>query len=209
MTRTDVEDRLANRLHTLAAHASATPRRDPDLAEIQELPTSQRRPAAIAVLAAAAAVAAAMLITVAVTRDSGPARSQVHVGGEVPGASLPAPPAEPSGPAVHQLTIDASNFHYQGIHFDVPAGITDVRLVSSEGTHGLASDSPELAYLDLVSLGGHDSVKVDFVEGRTYTIFCTLPGHRASGMQATITVGPPDSQMNTVPSTLPAWAAGR
>ena len=62
---------------------------------------------------------------------------------------------------------------------------------------------------DLAAPGGRTSVKVDFVEGRTYTIFCTLPGHRASGMEVTITVGSPDSQMNTVPTTLPARATGR
>ena len=208
MTRTEIESRLAERLHNLASRASATPRHDPALAEVEQLPTNRRRPAEIAV-SAAAAVAAAVVITFAVTRDSGPARSRVRVGGAAPSVSVPSPPAEPASPAVHELTIEASNFRFQGFHFDVPAGITDVRLVSSEGSHTLAFADPDLAYVNLAAPGSRTSVKVDFVAGRTYTIFCALPGHRASGMEATITVGPPDSQMNTVAPTIPASAIGR
>ena len=37
--------------------------------------------------------------------------------------------------------------------------------------------------------GGKDATKIEAVEGQTYTIYCTLPGHRAAGMQATITIG--------------------
>ena len=207
MTRTDIEDRLANRLHLLAAHASATPRRDPALAEVQELPTTRRRPAALIV--AAAVIAAAVIIGVAFIRDSGPARSRVRVGNEPPSVSLPAPPTEPAGPAVHELTVEASNFQFQGKHFDVPAGITNLRYVSSEGSHTLAFDTPDLAYVNLAAPAGQNSIKVDFVEGRTYTIYCTLPGHRSSGLEATITVGPSDSQINTVGPTIPASAIGR
>ncbi len=195
-----------------------------DLIELQDalarLPARRHRPAIVTLLATAACVAAAVLITVAVTRRSDSVRTRVRVvGGDVPGVSLPAPPTEPAGPAVHTLEIDARNFQFQGHHFDVPAGITDVRLVRREGTHGLGSDAPELTYLDLVALPPRDaakvdfvsrgSVKVDFVEGRTYTIFCTIPGHRASGMEATISVGPPDSQMVTTATTMPASAIGR
>ena len=207
MTRTEMEDRLTKRLHHLAAHASDTPRRQPALADVQELPTTRRRPAAL--VAAAAVVAAAVIIGVAVTRDSDPERSRVRVGNEPPTASLPTPPTEPAGPAVHELTIEASNFRFQGKHFEVPAGLTNVRLVSSEGSHTLAFDTPELAYVNLAAPAGPNVVKVDFVEGRTYTIYCALPGHRFSGMEATITVGPPDSPTITVSTTIPASAIGR
>lgn len=81
-------------------------------------------------------------------------------------------------------------------------------------------ESHTLAFVSLGSLAspaeenpdfpiGPNAVKVDFVEGRTYTIYCKLPGHRSSGMEATVTVGPPDSQMNTVSPTIPASATGR
>ena len=207
MTRTDIEDRLANRLHLLAAHASATPRRDPALAEVQELASTRHRPAAL--VAAVAAIAAAVIIGVTVTRDSVPARSRVRVGNEPPSVSQPAPTTEPAGPAVHDLTIEASNFHFNGIHFEVPAGITNLRFLSSEGSHTLAFDAPDLAYVNLAAPAGQSSVKVDFVEGRTYTIYCVLPGHRASGMDATITAGPPNSDTLTVATTIPASAIGR
>lgn len=207
MTRTKMEDRLTERLHHLATHASDIPRRDPALAEVYELPTSRRRPAAL--VAAVAMVAAAVIIGVAVTRDSGPARGRVRVVDESPSVSRPTPPTEPSGPAVHELTIGASNFRFDGIHYDVLAGVTNLRLVSSEGSHTLAFDTPDLTYVNLAVPAGRNSVKVDFVEGRTYTIYCVLPGHRFSGMEATITVGAPDSNTNTVATTMPASAIGR
>lgn len=76
-------------------------------------------------------------------------------------------------------------------NFDVPAGITEITLVTADGSHTLAFAEPELSDVLLAAPGGPTSVRVDFVEGHVYTIFDPTPGHRQQGMEATIAVGPP------------------
>ena len=97
--------------------------------------------------------------------------------------------AEPAGAADSKLEIDASNFKFQNTNFDVPAGIVELDYKSVEGSHTLAFDEPQFSYINLVAPAGKSVSKAEFVEGQKYTIYCTLPGHRSSGMQATITVG--------------------
>jgi len=109
--------------------------------------------------------------------------------------------AEPTGPAINTLQIDASNFHFQADNFDVPAGINEIKYVTLEGSHTLAFDNPEQAYVNLSVPGGKDATKVDLVEGQEYTIYCTLPGHRAAGMHATLTVGAPGTATETDTAT--------
>jgi plastocyanin len=97
--------------------------------------------------------------------------------------------AEPQGDAINTLEVDASNFHFQADAFDVPSGINEIKYVSKEGSHTLAFEEPELSYVNLSVPGGKDATKVDFVEGQQYVMYCTLPGHRAAGMEATVTAG--------------------
>src|SRR4051794_10163231 len=98
---------------------------------------------------------------------------------------------EPVGDAINTLEVDASNFHFQADNFDVPAGINEIKYVSKEGSHTLAFDEATQAYVNLSVPSGQNTTKVDLVQGTTYTIYCTLPGHRAAGMHATLTVGAP------------------
>jgi uncharacterized cupredoxin-like copper-binding protein len=116
--------------------------------------------------------------------------------------------AEPTGAAVNTLTVDAFNFRFQADNFDVPAGINEIKYVTKEGSHTLAFDEPQFSYVLLSVPGGKDATKVDLVEKDVYTIYCTLPGHRAAGMHATITVGPPgtgtpEAGTETPTTTLP------
>lgn len=97
--------------------------------------------------------------------------------------------AEPAGAADSKLEIDASNFKFQSTNFDVPAGIVELDYKSIEGSHTLAFDEPQFSYVLLAAPAGKSVTKTEFVEGQRYTIYCTLPGHRSSGMVATITVG--------------------
>ena len=97
--------------------------------------------------------------------------------------------AEPPAAADSKLEIDASNFQFQSKAFTVPAGVVEIDYKSTEGSHTLAFDEPQFSYINLAAPAGKSVTKAEFVEGQTYTIYCTLPGHRSSGMQATITVG--------------------
>ncbi len=115
--------------------------------------------------------------------------------------------AEPPGPAINTLEIDASNFAFQAKNFDVPAGVNELKYNSIEGSHTLAFDDPQFSYVNLAAPGSNNVVKVDFVEGQKYTMYCTLPGHRSQGMEATITVGKPGTKpeagTSSPSSTLP------
>lgn len=115
--------------------------------------------------------------------------------------------AEPTGPAINTLQVDATNFQFQAKNFDVPAGINEIKYVSKEGSHTLAFDDPLLSYFLLTQPGGKSAQKADLVKGKTYTIYCTLPGHRAAGMESTITVtdaapGAPEAGTATPSTTL-------
>jgi uncharacterized cupredoxin-like copper-binding protein len=101
--------------------------------------------------------------------------------------------AEPTGAADFTQQVDASNFHFQADNFDVPAGIVEIKYVSIEGSHTLAFEEPQFAYVNLSVPGGKDVTKIEAVEGQKYTMYCTLPGHRTAGMVATMTVGAPGS----------------
>jgi plastocyanin len=115
--------------------------------------------------------------------------------------------AEPTGPADNTLQVDGSNFRFQSDAFKAPAGVLQINYASLEGSHTLAFDEPQFAYVNLAVPGGKDSTKIEAVEGQTYTFYCTLPGHRAAGMHATLTIGPkggtPEAGTETPTTTLP------
>lgn len=168
----------------------------------------------VAVLIGAAVVAAipklrtsSLVITMVVIA------SIVMLGGSLTlGAAQPQEEAsaEPQGPAIGTLTVDATNFQFQAPNFDVPPGIIEIKYVSKEGSHTLAFDEPQFAYFLLAQPGGKDASKIEAVDGETYTIYCTLPGHRAAGMESTMTVkagatlGGVPAQSATASTTLPA-----
>jgi len=97
-------------------------------------------------------------------------------------------PQEPTDEAVNAFEVEASNFAFQSDKFTAPAGINEIDYVLIEGSHTLAFSESELSYFELAVPGGPDKGKAEFVAGKEYTMFCTIPGHREAGMEATVTI---------------------
>lgn len=97
----------------------------------------------------------------------------------------------PAGPPVAQLDVDAlPTLKFQATDFTVPPGVLQIRYVDKGGTHTLVFDDPKYAGFELkVSGQGDDQGKVDLAPGN-YVIYCSIPGHREAGMQATVHVVP-------------------
>jgi len=109
--------------------------------------------------------------------------------------AAPAGYVEPKGPAVATVEIDAlPTLKFNATDFPTVAGVNEIRYVDQGGTHTLVFEDPKFRGFELnVSGTGDDSGKVDLPAG-TYTVYCSIPGHRAAGMEATITVGNATSQ---------------
>ena len=201
MTMTDIETRLTDRLGQLASYAPEEPTVEfsaVQLARVHEIP-NRRAPVWAVAAGVALVVSTGATATLMLLPDS-------HDAGK-PG-SVPSQPA----PIVHPLTIEAHDFfysdasHLQTKNFTVPAGITEITFVSTEGSHTLAFAEPDLSYVHLSAPEGRNVAKVELAEGRVYTIYDTNSGHRALGMAATITVGAPDAKysVDQVATTTPA-----
>jgi plastocyanin len=134
------------------------------------------------------------------------------------GASLPRSEAaagfvEPKGAAINTLEVDAlPDFTFQATAFEAPAGVNLIKYIGEGGSHTLVFDkNAQPGFLLAVPIG-KSALKVELKEGVTYTIFCTIPGHRAAGMQADITVGPPTGRPepgteSSTETTVPAGQA--
>ena len=94
---------------------------------------------------------------------------------------------QPTGPAVATITaIGGPGYTYGSKSFTTQAGINEIVLESKGVSHTLYFTDPKLSGFHL-AVPPTGKGKVDLKPG-TYTIYCNLPGHRAGGMEATITV---------------------
>jgi plastocyanin len=120
-----------------------------------------------------------MLIVSAGFVSLGPseAKEAANAGGFIP----------PKGPAVATVEVDAlPSLKFQATSFTTKVGINEIKYVDKGGTHTLVFAEPELAGFEL-KVPPDDSGKVELKAG-DYTVFCSIPGHRAAGMEATLTV---------------------
>jgi plastocyanin len=98
------------------------------------------------------------------------------------------PYREPKGPADETLKIAADNFSFDPDKPKVSSGVVELELDGREGTHTLVFDDNKVPGFQLeVNSGDTDAKKVDLEPG-TYTFYCDIPGHRAQGMEGTLTV---------------------
>jgi uncharacterized cupredoxin-like copper-binding protein len=94
---------------------------------------------------------------------------------------------EPTGPAVATVEVDAlPTLKFQSKTFETKAGVNEMKYVDKGGTHTLVFAEAQFAGF-IINVPPSSSKKVDLKPG-TYTIFCSIPGHRAAGMEATLTV---------------------
>lgn len=114
------------------------------------------------------------------------------LGASLPKSEAPAGFVQPTGPAINTLEVDAlPELSFQAKNFDVPAGINLLKYVDKGGTHTLVFADNAQPGLELQVPQGLSASKVELKQGVAYTIYCTVPGHRTAGMEATITVGAP------------------
>jgi plastocyanin len=95
----------------------------------------------------------------------------------------------PPGPPVATLEVDAlPSLMFQAKDFSVPAGIIQVNYNDLGGTHTLVFSDPKFSGFQLAVPQGPKTGKVQLNPG-SYEIYCTIPGHRAAGMDAMVHVG--------------------
>jgi len=98
---------------------------------------------------------------------------------------------QPTGAPVAILEVDAGpggTTSFQSKQFGpLPTGIIQIDYIRKSGSHTLAFTDPKLTGFLLKVPGKPSTGKVKLTPG-TYTIYCTIPGHRAAGMQATVTI---------------------
>ncbi len=129
----------------------------------------------------------------------------VTLGPSEPHEAEAANPA-PTGPPVATQEVDAlPTLKFQSDAFTYPAGINEIVYVDKGGSHTLLFTDPALSYFELAVPSGPAKGKVDLKPGE-YTMYCSIPGHRAAGMEATVTVA--EGAAPTTDSTVPGEAGG-
>jgi plastocyanin len=95
---------------------------------------------------------------------------------------------EPTGKATSDVAVQAlSTIKFDSTEFSATKGIVQFNYSGATG-HTLAIQDPKFdGFLLTTDAGGPKSGKVELAPGK-YTLYCTVPGHEAQGMKATLTV---------------------
>jgi len=105
----------------------------------------------------------------------------------------PESPAPSEGPAHVEVTAeDSEAFRFVLSRATVPAGKVIIEFINhGQDEHNLhaveASENVEAGSIPNTQPNGHPSLTLDLRPG-SYTLFCSLPGHEAKGMKATLVV---------------------
>lgn len=105
------------------------------------------------------------------------------------GTSGARPYQQPKGPATETLKIESGNFYFKPDTITTKPGIVQLELDDAEGTHTLVFDNGKVPgfLLEVANSDRQDAAKVELTRGK-YTFYCNILGHRAQGMEGTITV---------------------
>jgi len=95
---------------------------------------------------------------------------------------------QPTGAAKGNVDVEAlSSIKFNSDSYTAPAGIVQFDYSGATG-HTLAIQDPKFdGFLLTTDAGGPKKGKVQLAAGK-YTLYCTVPGHEAQGMKATLTV---------------------
>jgi plastocyanin len=125
-----------------------------------------------------AAVLAAVCMTIGFTACGG--------GGDDGGGSKAY--VEPKGASTETISIEAGNFYFKPDKISTNAGIATIKLTAASGIHDFVFDGAYPGFqLEADGGGGTQSEKIDLKPGK-YTFYCSITGHRAQGMEGTLTV---------------------
>lgn len=94
----------------------------------------------------------------------------------------------PTGPVVDAVTVESGNLYYKPEAVATKPGNVRITLKNVEtGSHNLVIEGVARFELQVSGKGAKDSNVVALKAG-TYVFYCSLPGHRAAGMQGEISV---------------------
>jgi plastocyanin len=94
----------------------------------------------------------------------------------------------PKGASTETISVHAQNFAFKPDKIAAKPGIATIELTSDGGAHDFVFDDAYSGFqLEVAGNGSTDSQKIDLKAGK-YTFYCSLPGHRAAGMEGTLTV---------------------
>ena len=113
-------------------------------------------------------------------------------GGQATGSPETPPTEVPGTPAPARVQVIAKEYSFTLSRAEVPAGKVIVEFVNGgEDPHNLHLEEPtegaEAGAFPTSSPGFHGDLTLNLRPG-AYTLFCSLPGHEAKGMKATLTV---------------------
>jgi plastocyanin len=95
---------------------------------------------------------------------------------------------EPKGASTETIQVEAGNFYFKPDKITAQPGIATIDLTAKSGIHDLVFDGAYPGFqLEADGGGGTESKKIDLKPGK-YTFYCSITGHRAQGMEGTLTV---------------------
>jgi plastocyanin len=114
------------------------------------------------------------------------------LGGQATGPTETPTAEVPGTPAPARVQVIAKEYSFTLSRAEVPAGKVIVEFVNGgEDPHNLHLEEPtegaEAGAFPTSSPGFHGDLTLNLRPG-AYTLFCSLPGHEAKGMKATLTV---------------------
>jgi plastocyanin len=95
---------------------------------------------------------------------------------------------QPKGASTETIDVQAQNFSFTPEQPTAKAGIATIKLTAKQGIHDFVFDGAYPGFvLEADGGGGSQSKKIDLKPGK-YTFYCSVTGHRAQGMEGTLTV---------------------